>query len=317
MKKITLVFSCLLSSLAFAQSQFGNGSLEQWQNVGAPTEEPFNWNSFKTGSGPFSGFANKQIERSTNVRAGSSGMYCARIWSTSVLGIVANGTMTSGRINMGSTSPANSANYNYSQTSDTLFSEACLANPDSIVFWAKYTHAGAGVDQTARVHAIVHDSYDVRDPIDPNSYPHVISEAELNFSPTNGDWVRFSVPFVPSVNTGLSPAYILTTFATNSIPGGGATNDEVLLDDISLVYNGGGAGLDDPMPSTFAVTYSEGLLHVHGEVQGHLRVIGLNGQVVYEAAAKELISMPLTPGFYVAHITGKGGKYLVTKFSVN
>ena len=123
MKKITLLFALASASIVVAQSQVANSDLELWENLGAPTEEPINWNSFKTGSGNFAGFANKQIEQSTNVRAGATGMYCARIWSTSVLGIVANGTMTCGRINMGSTTPSNPANYNYSSTADPLFSE--------------------------------------------------------------------------------------------------------------------------------------------------------------------------------------------------
>ena len=316
MKNFTLVIACFLSLMTYAQTQIGNSDMELWENVGAPTEEPNNWNSFKTGSGNFAGFANKQIERSSNVRAGATGTYAARIWSTSVLGIVANGTMTCGRVNMGSTTPSNPANYNYSQTNDDQFSEVCTTLPDSLVFWAKYTQAGGG-NQTARVHAIVHDAYDAHDPIDANSQPHVLATAELDYSPTNGEWVRFSVPFVPTANTGLVPAFILTTFATNSTPGGGAANDEVLLDDISLVYNGGGAGIDAASAANFTVNYSEGSVFIHGDVQGQMRILALNGQVVFEGDAQKVTPLSLMSGLYVAQLHGTNGKYTAVKFSVN
>ena len=67
MKKITFVLLGFLSFHSLAQSQIGNGNMEQWDNVGAPNEEPRNWNSFKSGTGNFAGFANKQIERSPNI----------------------------------------------------------------------------------------------------------------------------------------------------------------------------------------------------------------------------------------------------------
>ena len=314
MKKITFVLLGFLSFHSLAQSQIGNADMEQWDNVGAPNEEPRNWNSFKTGTGPFSGFANKQVERSSNIRAGATGMYCARIWSTSVLGIVANGNMTCGRINMGSTTPANAANYNYSQIADTLYSEACPLVPDSLVFWAKYTPTGAG--QNARVHTLVHDNYETRDPIDANSQSHILATAELNYPSTNGEWVRFSVPFVPTANTGLIPAFILTTFTTNSTPGGGANNDEVLIDDISLVYNSG-AGIHQNSLSDFGVSYANGALHFTTSLEGNVKVVAMNGAVVYDGNLSPTVTVTLGTGIYFTQFTDKKGHSIVNKFAVN
>lgn len=314
MKITTLAFGFLLSAFAFGQSQIGNSNLESWSNVGAPTEEPNNWNGFKTGIGTFSGFANKQLERSTSIRPGATGMYCARIWSTSVLGITANGTMTCGRINMGSSTPANAANYNYSIIADTNFSEPCMSVPDSIVFWAKYTQAGSG-NQQARIHAIVHDAYDTRDPIDANSQPHVLGDAVLNFSPTNGTWARFSTPFTMSANMGLTPEFILVTFATNSVPGGGAANDEVLIDDIELIYNSG-AGINEVKTPSFLVNYENGMLQVFGGVQGELTVINLQGQQVFVGKVTSPLTLNLNSGVYIAQIKGQNGLISAQKFIV-
>jgi len=233
MKKSLLFFALISTSCIVNSQQLGNGNMELWENVGQATEEPNNWNSFKSGQGGFVSFASQQIQRSTAIRAGATGQYCARVWSKSTLGIVANGNMTLGRINMGSSTPSNPANYNFSSTADANFSEALTTNPDSLVFWVKYT-AAAG--QQARVHAIIHDNYDLRDPIDANSTPHVVGTAELNYPPTGGTWVRKSIPFIYS-GPATSTQFILVTFTTNMTPGGGANNDEILVDDIELIYN--------------------------------------------------------------------------------
>ena len=315
MRKITLFFSLSLAFIYSAQTQIGNSDLEQWENVGAPTEEPVNWNGFKTGSGNFAGFANKQIERSSNVRAGASGMYSARIWSTSVLGIVANGTMTCGRINMGSATPANAANYNYSSIADANFSEACVDSPDSIVFWVKYTQAGGGI-QNARIHAVLHDAFDVHDPIDANSQPHVIATAELNYAATGGNWVRKSIPFAYTANPGLLPGYVLVTFATNSTPGGGASNDEVLIDDISLVYEGG-VGLHEASIEPMHVNYVNEELNLFGQTQGALMVYSMNGAEVYNGLINGKATISLTAGIYVARLIDQKGNVFSAKFSVN
>jgi hypothetical protein len=235
MKKTLLIisFGIAVTISSYAQ-QLGNSDLESWDNLGSANEEPTNWNSFKSGTGSLVGFASQQIQRSTAVRPGATGTYCARIWSKSTLGIVANGNMTLGQINMGSSTPSSASNYNFSKTADANFSEALTVSPDSLVFWVKYTAASG--NSMARVNAIIHDNYDLRDPLDANSNSHVVGSATLNYSPTAGVWVRKSVPFNYS-GPATTPQFILLTFTTNMTPGGGAANDEVLVDDIQLIYN--------------------------------------------------------------------------------
>jgi hypothetical protein len=235
MKRTLLIASfgifTLFSSIA---QQLGNSDMESWDNIGSTNEEPSNWNSFKSGTGSLVGFASQQIQRSTAIRPGATGAYCARIWSKSTLGIVANGNMTLGQINMGSSTPTSTSNYNFSKTADANFSEALTASPDSLVFWVKFTAASG--NSMARINAIIHDNYDLRDPLDANSNSHVVATATLNYSPTGGVWVRKSVPF-NYTGPATAPQFILATFTTNMTPGGGANNDEVLIDDIQLIYN--------------------------------------------------------------------------------
>jgi hypothetical protein len=233
-KNLLLLGSVVLFSFSNAQTQLGNSDMESWVNVGANNEEPTNWNSFMTATGGLSGFASKQVERSTAIRPGATGAYCARIWSKSTLGVVANGNLTLGQINMGSSTPTSTSNYNFTKTADANFSEAITTSPDSLVFWAKFT-AASGTSM-ARVNAVLHDSYDLRDPQDANSIPHIVATATLNYATTGGVWVRKSVPFTYSGQS-TDPQFILVTFTTNMTPGGGAANDEVLIDDIQLIYN--------------------------------------------------------------------------------
>jgi hypothetical protein len=317
MLKIVTFFSFSMFFAPLFSQQIGNGDLENWENVAAPTEEPVNWNSFKTGSGTFAGFASKQVERNSMVRAGASGMYCARIWSVSTLGITANGNMTLGQINLGSATPANAANYNYSKTSDPNFSEVLTTSPDSIVFWVKYTQAGGG-NQEARMKALIHDAFDARDPEDATSTSHVVARAELNYPQTGGAWVRKSVPFVYSgpANT---PAFILLTFTTNATPGGGAANDEVLIDDVSLIYNSG-ANLNENKDADLRANYSDitGIHFFSNEaINGNLLVFNSLGAQEFKGEMTEYTKVKLQSGVHFAKYQLVSGKVGTIKFLVD
>jgi hypothetical protein len=237
MKRFLLIISALSSTtLLFAQTQIGNGNLENWDNVGSSTEEPVNWNSFKTGTGSVSGlFGSTTIARSTAVRPGT-GTYCARIWSKSTLSIIANGNLTLGRIEMGNAISTSASNYNYSITSNTAFSEALTDSPDSLVFWVKYTNGNSA--SMARVSAVLHDTYDYRDGYNVHapSAPYKVAEISHNYPSTGGNWVRKSIPW-DYTGPASSHTFVLITFTTNMTPGGGNENDEVLIDDVELIYN--------------------------------------------------------------------------------
>lgn len=243
-----LVVLCTLLSLSFVQAQtpqVNNGGFENWTNLGGSSEEPTDWNSFMTASGGLSGFAAQQIRRSVGHRPGSTGSYSAIIWSKSTLGVNANGNFTTGQVNMGSSTPSNSSNYNWTNTGDANFSETLGARPDSIEFWIKYKPGNSG--DLGRVNAVIHDSYNYRDPSgsDANSPNHVVGSAALNFSTTSNQWVRKCLPFTYS-GPATNPDYILVTFTTCMTPGGCSDHDSLYVDDLRLIYN--------PTLSTGAVT---------------------------------------------------------------
>lgn len=235
MKKIVTLAMTLSVSVALnAQTQIGNAGFENWESVSGGSE-PVNWNSFLTASGSFTTFSTNQIEESSDIRPGSSGSKSVRVWSRLVplVNVVANGNITLGRINMGSSTPSSSNNYNRSIITDPLFSEVMTDAPDSIVFWVKFTPNGH--NGNARVKATIHDNYEYRDPEDVAASAHVLATAELNYPSTGGQWVRKSIPF-NYTGPATSANFILVTFTTNESPGGGAGDDQLWIDDVELIY---------------------------------------------------------------------------------
>jgi plastocyanin len=243
MKKHLLTFKMLVLSVSlgfvttnFAQQQVDNSDFENWDNLGSNNEEPTNWSSFMTANCTLGGFIcgiaqTQHVERSTDMHGGT---YSARIWSSSTFGVVANGNLTVGRVNMGSTTATDPSNFNYTDIADGNFNQILTNKPDSIVAWVKFNSITS--TSQARISASIHDSYNYHDPQDAASGTHLVAHAELNYGTTNGQWQRVSIPF-NYTGPSTSAQYILITFTTNKTPGGGDANDEVFIDDLSLIYN--------------------------------------------------------------------------------
>ena len=187
---------------------------------------------------------------------------------------------------MGSAQPANSANYNASVTADANFSEALTVDPDSLVFWAKFVPANGSGTDSARVSAILHDAYDLRDPIDGGSTSHVVATAISNFKTANG-WMRIAVPFTYS-GPASSTQYILLTFTTNKTPGGGSDNDQLFIDDVELVYNGSGASVVEESFS-LPIKTQNGEISIENteNVAGQYTVYSLDGKQLFQGSIGE------------------------------
>jgi len=310
MKKILLftVASCV-GVFTFGQGQITNGDMEQWEAV-AGNEEPVNWNSFLTGSGTWSSFANNQIEQSSDVRPGSSGTKSCRIWANSVLGIIANGNVTLGRIEMGSTTPTAPENYNYTITGNPDFSQPLTDQPDSIVFWAKFKPV-TGSD-IARMKATLHTNYDYRDPEDAGSAAEVVATAVLNYPSTNNSWMRFAVPFVYSGPAATAnQAYILATFTTNEIGGGGSASDEIFIDDVQLIYNP--VGLEENANDGIVVSMNNTTNAISvissTKLDGDYTVYNVMGQAVQSGEVENEIPFTEVSGVYFVHVAANNKTY--------
>lgn len=230
-----------------------NGGFEgEWTN-----NEPQGWHSFGSACGVLVDFVKNntfQFVQSDEVRPGSAGAHSALLSSNMLLGVKANGNCTNGRINAGSMDAKDATgNYSFSDPDSTGFNTPLNGRPDSIVFWAKYLPANrelANDSNKARINAVITTNARYQDPESASFAEAKIGAAALNYSAVDGfGWQRLSVPFAyEAEKADAAPAYILTTFSTNQIPGGGTSYstsgknkqtvlDSVYVDDVELVYN--------------------------------------------------------------------------------
>ena len=301
MNKILLFTALTLTSGAlFAQTQIGNGDMENWEAV-TSGDEPVNWNSFITASGTWNTFAAEQIEESTDVRPGSGGASSARIWARDAgFSVTANGNMTLGQINMGAITANDPANHNYTVTGDGDFSEAFTDTPDSIVFWVKFNATGAS--EEARMKATLHDDYNYKDPEDASSTAEVVATAEVNFLPTSG-WVRMALAFDYSGAASVNE-YILVTFTTNAVPGGGDPNDELFVDDVELIYNTNGLTQADGFALNVFMNNEASELNFksNDDLNGNYEVYNLSGKLVLAGDLTTSIPFDAPAGVYIVNV---------------
>lgn len=218
-----------------------NGDFELWHTSAQGYVEPNAWHSFESATGNLAALAGHHLAKSDNGRNGSA---CARIFSTSIFGIVANGTMTTGRMNadaMVASDPANNAYLDMSLTdldgNGDPFYVALNSRPDSLVLWVKFNQGTPNSEHPySTVSAVITDGTSYQDPED-KTYDNVVARASnRQIAVTGEEWRRISMPFVYTDNN-VEPRAILVTISTNADPGEGSNGDEVLVDDLTLVYN--------------------------------------------------------------------------------
>lgn len=206
--------------------------------------EPQHWNSFITGSGDLISAAanNKQLKESALVRPGSTGVKSAVITANVLLGVKANGNITTGRLNGGSMSAADSTlNYNYSDLSDPAFNLPFAGKPDSMIVWVRYVPADGDIANEANVasaNAILHTDGYYQEPAI-NCVAELAGSARQLIHGVSGNaWQRLAIPFTYQE---ADPAYALITFTTCANPGGGTSAgkivDSLYIDDVEMIYN--------------------------------------------------------------------------------
>ena len=239
MKKLFIVLSLVAFALgAQAQYQMANSNFEAWK---ASSGEPDHWHGFKSAKGSLASWAQGTLAKSTDKRPGSTGSYSAVITSGSVFGVVNNGSMTTGQLQAGNMSAANTANHaemdktsTATDKNDDKFYMPFIGHPDAMKVWLKFTQASANASYPyASVSAVITDGSYYQDPED-KTYSNKMAQAK-NAQITTCDWTELTVPF-EYLNTSVEPAAILCTFGTNATPGQGSSGDKVFIDDIEMVY---------------------------------------------------------------------------------
>ncbi|MBX2908019.1 MAG: PCMD domain-containing protein [Chitinophagales bacterium] len=233
-KKITTL---LLSSFAFiavnAQTTITNGNMELWDNPGNSSAEPSNWNSGKTAGGFWGGSVPQTCWRDTSSLKGGS--FCAKLVSGEVMGNVANGALTTGRLMAKTTTKAEG--YIETVTSDPNFRMDFVGKPDSFVFWYRFSPKGSDYPRVeARLHINTCQAPEI--PVGGNhslDTNNIVARALWTGTNTTvSGWTRVSVPFVYRNST--TPQYILITSTSSGDPTGGTKNSTVWLDEYEVIY---------------------------------------------------------------------------------
>ena len=219
--------------------QMPNSDMEDWNS--SYTNEPNRWHGFKSAGGTFASTSANiaSLGSSTDVRPGATG-HSAVLTAGSFIGIVANGTMTNGKLMAGSyeaASPDNHAEMDMANGTNDFYMPL-YAKPDKFNVWLKYTQGTANANNKANVSVKTFDGTYYEAPTD-ETYTN-LSGSIVGGPIAVCDWTHFSFDFDYDsyAANGASTNAIFVTFSTNGIPGHGSKNDAVYVDDMELVYLG-------------------------------------------------------------------------------
>jgi hypothetical protein len=219
--------------------QMPNSDMEDWNS--SYTNEPNRWHGFKSAGGTFAGTSAgiASLGSSDDVRPGATG-HSAVLTAGSFLTIVANGTMTNGKLMAGSydaNSPLNHAEMDQANGTGDFYMPL-YAKPDKFNVWLKYTQGTANANNKASVSVKTFDGNYYQEPTD-KTYTN-LSGSIVGGAIAVCDWTHFSFDFdydSYAANNAATKA-IFVTFSTNGNPGSGSKNDAVYVDDMELIYLG-------------------------------------------------------------------------------
>ena len=219
--------------------QMPNSDLEDWNS--SYTNEPNRWHGFKSAGGTFASTSANiaSLGSSNDVRPGATG-HSAVLTAGSFLTVVANGTMTNGKLMAGSydaNSPLNHAEMDKANGTNDFYMPL-YAKPDKFSVWMKYTQGTANANNKASVSVKTFDGNYYQEPVD-KTYTNV-SGSIVGGAIAACDWTHFTFDFdynSYAANNAETKA-IFVTFSTNGNPGSGSKNDAVYVDDMELIYLG-------------------------------------------------------------------------------
>lgn len=225
---------------ANAQTQLYNGGFEEWESVtysGRTGDEPVKWSSFLDGTGNLKNMAGyNQLEKSTDKRPGSTGSYSAKLTSRAVKMFgatiaVAQGNLTTGCVNMGSTTATDAkGNYNYINYDRDDQAMTFTGHPDAVHFWSKFSGT-----KTGNVEVVLTTSGYYQSPEENGITATKVAHAQNNTIPSNDTWTEYTVPFTYDDDS-VNPEYVLVNVSTCATPGAGKEADYMYIDDIEMIY---------------------------------------------------------------------------------
>lgn len=225
-------------------------------NEKSTSDEPNYWHSFMSASGNpalvyMAGY-NPVTFKCNDVRPGSTGKQSLMLKSIDMYIAIANGTITTGRMNTGDYIASNTdANYAWSDMSNTdkdahgdPFYATLYSLPDAMKVWLKFKQGTANAQHPyATATAIINDGTEFHEPApSKTTYTNVVGEARnAKIAETGDEWKEFTIPFTYDAfaQYGAKAKSVLVTLSTNADAGQGSDGDLLYVDDLSFVYNAG------------------------------------------------------------------------------
>lgn len=225
-------------------------------NEKSTSDEPNYWHSFMSASGDpllvYMAGSTPVAFKCDDVRPGSTGKQSLMLKSFYAFIAIANGTITTGRMNTGSmfASDTNS-NYAWSDMSNTdkdahgdPFYATLYSMPDAMKVWLKFKQGTANAEHPyATATAIINDGTEFHEPAPSKTvYTNVVGEARnAKIAETGDEWKEFTIPFTYDAfaQYGAKAKSVLVTLSTNADAGQGSDGDLLYVDDLSFVYNAG------------------------------------------------------------------------------
>lgn len=222
----------------------------------ASSDEPNYWHSFMSASGNpglvYLAGATPVAFKCDDVRPGSTGKQSLKLKSFDAILAIANGTITTGRMNTGDYIASNTdANYAWSDMSNTdkdahgdPFYATLYSLPDAMKVWLKFKQGTANAEHPyATATAIINDGTEFHEPApSKTTYTNVVGEARnAKIAETGDEWKEFTIPFTYDAfaQYGAKAKSVLVTLSTNADAGQGSDGDLLYVDDLSFVYNAG------------------------------------------------------------------------------
>lgn len=225
-------------------------------NEKSTSDEPNYWHSFMSASGDpllvYMAGSTPVAFKCDDVRPGSTGKQSLMLKSFDAFIAIANGTITTGRMNTGDVTPSNTdANYAWSDMSNTdkdahgdPFYATLYSLPDAMKVWLKFKQGTANAEHPyATATAIINDGTEFHEPAPSKTvYTNVVGEARnAKIAETGDEWKEFTIPFTYDAfaQYGAKAKSVLVTLSTNADAGQGSDGDLLYVDDLSFVYNAG------------------------------------------------------------------------------
>ncbi|MCR4680219.1 MAG: hypothetical protein K5636_01230 [Bacteroidales bacterium] len=241
-----------LTYLAFAQTQMANHDFEQWSTTTQDKALPKYWHSYGDGDcklkGIYSWGCSLTTKDHSNRVAGHRGYGC-EIFTKTLSGHTVNGVITTGQMQFASAETKSPDNYTYTDKDNKCGHHAAMAftgRPDSVYFWCKFSMKAPS--NVAKAVFLLHGDVRFKDHstyTSATAQKGKIGNAFCDFKDRNdGKWhkYKFKFTYYDENNKVVSqssrkPSYILATFSTNRITGGGHNGDKLAIDDIEMIYN--------------------------------------------------------------------------------